>query len=151
MGLFTGKEEKKTQLYFRDDRKFQFRKLPLEHSCLVEKEDGKYARAWKHFYGAELPFPGYKNISADSVTLGFARDIILDPFNKIPIGTETSKKPSLVGETSLKNWIAKIGQNMRHVYRSHRQTRTTGDVITWLIIGVDCLLALGWIIRFSLG
>lgn len=150
MGLFAGKLEKKTQLYFRDDRKFQFRKLPLEHSCLVEKEDGRYIRAWKHFYGAEIPFQGYKSISADSITLGFSRDIILDPFNKIQVGNETSKKPSLVGD-SLMKWIAKIGENMRHVYRSNRTTRTTGDVITWLIIGLDCLLALGWIIRFSMG
>jgi len=150
MGLFVGKAEQKTQLFFRDDRKFIFRKLPLEHSCIVEKKDGKLVRAWKHFYGAEIPFAGYKNISADAVTLGFNRDIILDPFNKIKVGDEVSKKPSLIGD-SLNKWIARIAENMRHVYRGKRTTRTTGDVVTWLIVGIDCLMGIGWAIRFMTG
>lgn len=150
MGLFVSKEEKRTQLYFRDDRKFQFRKMLLEHSCLVEKVDGKYKRGWKHFYNAELPFPGYKNISGDSVTLGFARDIILDPYNKIKIGESTSEKPK-ADDRSLKKWISKIATNMRHIYSTKREVRTTGDVIFWLIVGIDIVLVLGWAIRFFTG
>jgi len=150
MGLFVGKEEKRTQLYFRDDRKFQFRKMPLEHSCIVEKADGKYKRAWKHFYNAELPFSGYKNVSGDSVTLGFSRDIILDPFNRIKMGESPSEKPR-TDEKSLKSWIAKIATNMRHIYSTKRETRTAGDVIFWLIVGIDIVLVLGWAIRYFTG
>lgn len=121
--------------------------MPLEHSCLVEKKDNAIVRGWKHFYNAEIPFPGYKNMSADAVTLGFSRDIILDLFNKIPVGMSTSTKPAS-GEEALKKWIAKIAENMRHVYRSKRETRTTADVITWLIIGVDVLMFIAWLIKF---
>jgi len=150
MGLFTNKEEKRTQLYFRDDRKFTFRKMPLEHSCIVEKEDGKYIHAFKHFYNAEIPFAGYKNASGDSVTLGFSRDIILDPFNKIKVGPSTGEKPG-TDETSLKKWIAKIAENMRHTYSFKRETRTTADFLFWVIIGIDILMAIGWAIRFFMG
>lgn len=150
MGLFTSGEEKRTQLYFRDDRKFQFRKMPLEHSCIVEKADGKFKRAWKHFYNVEIPFSGYKSVSGDSVTLGFSRDIILDPFNKIKTGESTGEKPK-TDTKSLKDWIAKIASNMRHIYSTKRETRTTGDVIFWLIIGIDIVLVIGWAIRFFTG
>ena len=150
MGLLTSSEEKRTQLYFRDDRKFQFRKMPLEHSCIVEKVDGKYKRAWKHFYNAEIPFSGYKNTSGDSVTLGYSRDIILDPYNKIKTGETPSEKPK-TDTKSLKEWISKIATNMRHIYSTKRETRTTGDVIFWLITGIDVVLIIGWAIRFFTG
>jgi hypothetical protein len=150
MGLLTSSEEKRTQLYFRDDRKFQFRKMTLEHSCIVEKADGKYKRAWKHFYNSEIPFSGYKNISGDSVTLSYSRDIILDPFNRVKIGKNPGDKPS-TDESSLKVWISKIATNMRHVYSTKRETRSAGDVIFWLIIGIDIVLLIGWAIKFFTG
>lgn len=139
-------DEKKTQLYFGDDNTFQFIKRPLKHSCLVEMDGERYVRAWKHFYGNQIPFPGYKSISADAVTLGFPRDIILDPFNKIPKGQETNKKPT--DEASLKKWIAKMAENMRHVYRAKRTTDTKGDKITWALIGILIIMAIAWAVRF---
>ena len=150
MGLFAGNESKKTQLYFRDDRKFQFIKRPLLHSCLIEEKDGKYNRAWKHFYNAEIPFAGYKNISGDSVTLSFARDIILDPFNRIKTGDSPNEKPRNNND-DLKNWIAKIATNMRHIYSAKRETRTIGDVLFWMICGIDVIVAIGWAIRYFTG
>jgi hypothetical protein len=150
MGLFSGNEPKKTQLFLRDDRKFQFIKRPLKHSCLVEEQDGKIKRAWKHFYNAEIPFAGYKNISGDSVTLSFSRDIILDPYNKIKVGDNPNEKPR-ANSTDLKNWIAKIATNMRHIYSHKRETRTVGDVLFWLIVGVDILMAIGWAIKYFTG
>jgi hypothetical protein len=86
MGLFSfgPTKESRTQLLFRDEGSFEFRRLEIEDTFLVEKKDGKkdsdIVRGWKHFYENQFPFPGYGRIPADMVTLGFNRDIILDPY-----------------------------------------------------------------------
>jgi len=64
--------EKKTQLYFRDDNKFEFRKMPLKYSCFLEKKGEAIKRAWRHSYAGQYAFSGYKTISADTVTLVLA-------------------------------------------------------------------------------
>ena len=150
MKLF-GKKEYKTQLYFRDDNKFRFIKRQIEFSCLVEKEGDKLVRAWKHFYGNQFYFPGYKNISADTVTLGFARDIILDTFEKIPTGELVSEKPKLRDARGLKNWIAKIAENQRHIYRTQRKNTFKEDMINWCLVGVLTLMVFGWFLSFLKG
>lgn len=144
-------KEKKTQLYFRDDNKFIFIKRELAFSCLVEKTGDVLKRGWKHFFGAQLFFPGYKNMSADSVTLGFARDIILDPFNKVPTGESVSEKPKARDDTSLKKWIAKIAENQRHTYRAKRKSTQKEDMINISLTVVLIIMVLGWVIRFSSG
>jgi len=146
-----GKKEYKTQLYFRDDNKFRFIKRQIEFSCLVEKEGDKLVRAWKHFYGNQFYFPGYKSISADTVTLGFARDIILDTFEKIPTGELVSEKPKLRDARGLKNWIAKIAENQRHIYRTQRKNTFKEDIINWCLVGVLTLMVFGWFLSFLKG
>lgn len=149
MNIFN--KERKTQLYFRDDNKFQFVKRALEFSCLLEKASDVLKRGWKHFYGNQFFFPGYKRMSADSVTLGFARDIILDPFNKIPTGEEVGEKPDLKNKVSLKKWIAKIAENQRHTYRSKRQISRATDIINWALVGVLFVMIMAWAIIFLKG
>lgn len=141
-------KERRTHLFFRDDNRFQFIKRELEFSCLVEKASDVLKRGWKHFYGNQLFFPGYKKMSADTVTLGFARDIILDPFNKIPTGEEVGEKPDLKNKISLKNWIAKIAENQRHTYRSKRQVSRTTDIINWSLAIVLLVMIISWAITF---
>jgi len=143
-------KEKKTQLYFRDDNKFQFIKREVAYSCLVEREKGVLIRAWKHFYGSQLFFPGYKNMSADSVTLGFSRDIILDPFNKIPTGESVGEKPNIKDKLSLVKWIAKIAENQRQTYRSKRKSTRKEDVINHALVGVLVIMILAWGIKFAM-
>jgi hypothetical protein len=147
MGLLTDTKEKKTQLLLKDNRHFTIRKLPLEHSCLVEKDGEKIKRAWKHFFGSEFTFTGYKNASADSVTLSFNRDIILDPFNKVRIGENESDKPDNKGKSLIK-WLGKISTNMRSIYNSRPEHRTTANALFWLFLGIDCLIFIGWAIKF---
>jgi len=142
-------KERKTQLYFRDDNKFKFIKRELVFSCLVEKTGDALKRAWKHFYGAQLFFPGYKNMSADSVSLGFARDIILDPFNKIPSGEEAGEKPK--DKNSLSKWIAKIAMNQRHTYHSKRKSTKKEDMINIALIGVILIMIIAWGYKFAVG
>ena len=150
MSLFTLGKERKTQLFFRDDNKFQFVKRSLMYSCLVEKSKGVLVRAWKHFFGNQFYFPGYKNMSADTVTLGFNRDIILDPFNKVPTGAEVSKKPDVKGDGLIK-WIAKIAENQRHIYRTERKNTFKEDFINWSLIGVLLIMVGVWAISFLKG
>ncbi len=146
-----GSKEYKTQLYFHDESKFRFVKRELAYSCLVERIKGELLRGWKHFYGNQLYFPGYKNISADTVTLGFARDIILDPFNKVPIGDAVSEKPKAKDSSGLKKWIAKIAENQRHLYRSQRKNTFKEDFVNWCLMGVLVIMVLAWLLSFVKG
>ena len=140
-------KERKTQLYFRDDNKFSFIKRDLLYSCLVERSGDTLKKAWKHFYCNQLFFPGYKKISADAITLGFVRDIILDPFNKIPTGEETTEKPK-DNKGSLKSWIAKVATNQRHIFQTKRQQNSKEDIVNWVLVGVIVIQVLGWLAGF---
>lgn len=150
MNIFATKE-RKTQLYFQDDNKFKFIKRLVEYSSLVEKAKGNLLRGWKHFFGNQFYFPGYKKISADTVTLGFARDIILDPFNKIPTGEAMSEKPKAKDATSLKKWIAKIASNQRHIYQTKRKSTFKEDFINYCLMGVLTVMIVAWLISFLKG
>jgi hypothetical protein len=138
------------QLYFGDDYTFQFIDRVLEYSCILEKAGDKITRAWKHFYSNTFAFSGYKSISAGQVTLGYARDIILDLFNKVPIGDKISDKPDIKAGDGIKNWIARIAENMRHTYRTKPKSTFKDDVINWALIGIDLLLVIGWLIGFAM-
>lgn len=151
MGLLGVGKEKKTQLFFRDDNKFRFIKRDLAFSSLVEKAGDSLKNGWKHFYGNQLPFPGYKNMQADMVTLGYSRDIILDPFDKVPKGTEINEKPDIKNKDNLKKWIAKIAENQRHIYRAKRETTFLVDRIAWVLIVIALIMAMAWGIRFAWG
>lgn len=141
--------EKKTQLYFYDNNKFEFRKLQLISSCLSDKTlEQEKGAAWRHSYSGQYDFPGYKNISADTVTLGFARDIFLDPHGKVPETKDTTGKPSKDG---VKAWIAQVATNQRQVYRSKIKRHTTADIINFGLITVIGFMIIGWIIRFASG
>lgn len=149
MGLFTPKKERKTQLYFRDDNRFQFIPRELECSCLVEKEDGIIKKAWKHFYATELPFHGYMKITPTMVTIGFGRDIILDPFKRVPEGDLASNKPKPTLD-KIKSWIAKIAESQRQIRRTKRSTTFLTNKIIWAEIGLIFLFGVGWIMRYLL-
>jgi hypothetical protein len=141
--------EKKTQLYFRDNNHFVFRQMPLEYSCFLEKKGDAMFRGWRHSYAGQYAFRGYKNISADTVTMGFARDIFLDPHNKIPESEETSGKPDRAAKDGVKKWIAKIAEDQRHIYRSKRKDNTMHNYINICLMGVIAVMIIGWAISFA--
>lgn len=149
MGILEGKKQVKTQLYFRDDHKFQFIKRPLENTCLVERNKGELYMAWKHFFSNQYFFPGYKSISADNITISCGRDIILDPFKKVPLGEQVSQKPNPDSNESIKRWIAKIAENQRHIYKTERKSTLKDDVINYCLIGVLGIMAIAWLIGYA--
>ncbi len=141
--------EKKVQLFFYDANKFIFRHLPLEYSCLLEKSGDKIKRAWRHSYAGQYAFSGYKNITADTVTLGFARDIFLDPHGKIPETADATGKPGK-GELAISKWIAAVATVQRQIYRSMQKNHTTAEYINYGLMGVIFIEILGWGIRFGI-
>lgn len=142
--------ERKTQLYFHEDRTFEFIKRPLKYGCLMEMDGERIKRAWPHYYHAEIPFEGYKGISAGTITLGFARDIILDPYDKIPKGTDTNKKPD-ANDISISKWIANKATMMRQIYRAKRTTTFSINLFEWVLLGILAVEVVVWGIRFGTG
>ena|SRR3990172_7909042 len=140
MGLFSklgiGKE-RRTQLFFRDDGKFVFRRLPIEDTVLEQKVNGEVKSCWKHFFQLQFPFQGYKNIGADMVTLGYARDIILDPFGILPAG----EKP-IPGHRLDKEWITEVAETQRYKHQNKPQKTLLTDSVTVVMLVIDVILAL---------
>lgn len=136
--LFGGTEQR-TQLFFRDDGSFEFRKLPFEDACLVERKDNNIVRAWKHFYNNEFLFNGYKKVKADMVTLGFNRDIILDPFNTVPERPSPNSGKPLPNETSIKKWTGEVAESQRY-----KAINKPGNMLIWdkitMFLGIALLL-----------
>lgn len=133
----TSTKETGTQLYFRNDGKATFRKLEFDGTALIEKANDKVIRAFKHYYKTEFPFDGYKNIPADMVTLGFGRDIVLDPFD---ILSEEERPPKLGGMKS--EYIRSIGADKRYKLSTQKPPAAIWDKLTIICGVIDVILAL---------
>lgn len=132
-------KEKGTQLYFRDDGSFIFRKLPIEDTFLTEKTNGgEIIKAWLLRYKLLRNFDGYKNIAADKVTVSFARDIVFDPFNQL----NTGEKPEQ-GEKLIKDFISKIAEAKCYMHEHTAKGSLLADKIVWFLGITIVLLALG--------
>lgn len=95
---------KRTQLHFRDDGQFEFRKLDILDGFLVEKQvQDVVVKAWLLFYKLQKRFKGYKKIGSDMVTISFDRDIVLDTFGQL----RDAEKPEK-GSNLKKDFVSKI-------------------------------------------
>lgn len=108
MGLLSlgAPKEKRTQLFFRDDGRVEFRKLEIEDTILVIKQDNQIVRGWKHLLNNQFPFPGYKNIGADMVTLSYDRGRILDPYHIVTDAKADAKQQAKKEE----EWLVSVGE-----------------------------------------
>lgn len=86
---------KRTQLYFRDDGRFCFRKLPVYAGALVRKKGDRLIEGWEHHYNNQFSFDGYNNISGDLVTINSARDVIHDPHDIVNANDKPDKSHKL--------------------------------------------------------
>lgn len=155
-------KEQRTQLHFRDDGTFEFRRLDIEDTFLVEKKNEEIIRGWKHFYRNQFPFAGYKGIKADQATLSYDRDIILDPFGLIEEDEDNPEKRSKVvldaagGNKEIKGtraWLSEIGEARRLKLMANRAKKSNYNKIIiflgvallfeLLIIGIEVLLRQG--------
>lgn len=128
-------KEKRTQLRFRDDGKFTFKKLAIEDTFLVEKIKDIIIKGWKHFYKLQFPFPGGAGIPADMVTLAFDRDIILDPYN-ILTDEEKPKRNKAINDNP---WITDVAEGQRYKAQNKPKTMLMVEKIT-IFIGIATLL-----------
>lgn len=155
-------KERRTQLHFRDDGAFEFRRLEIEDTFLVEKDKDEIIRGWKHFYRNQFPFAGYKGIKPDQVTLSYDRDIILDPYNLIR-GDEGNpeKRTKMVldaveGDKEIKGtraWLSDIGEARRLKLLANRAKSSNYNkviiflgsalMVELLIIGLEVLARQG--------
>lgn len=133
--------EYKTQLMIFDDSSFEFRKMPMEDTCMVEKKNGEIDRAWAHFYSSEFNFDGYKGIHADSVTLGFNRDFILDPFDRVKEATTPSGGKPKKDESAIKNWTKEIAEGQRYKVMNKPGNMLLVNKIT-IFLGVGMIINL---------
>jgi len=140
-------KESKTQLMFYDDGSFEFKRRLFQDTCLIEKKDETIVKAWKHFYGTDLRFDGYRGcFKADMVALGFDRDFILDPFDRVPVSiTPNAGKPDNRDEAKIKAWTAQVAEAQRYKVMNKPTTLLLWDKITmWWGIGLVLeLIALG--------
>lgn len=162
-GLNMGEpKERRTQLYFRDDNAFQFRRLDIEDTFLVEKDkDGEIIKGWKHFYRNQFPFEGYKGIKRDQVTLSYGRDIILDPYKLIEKDEDNPQKRTKMvldavdGQKQIQGthaWLSDVGEARRMKMLANRSKRSNYDklmiflgsalILELLIIGIEVALRL---------
>jgi hypothetical protein len=148
LGLFSisSPKEKGTQLYFRDDGSFQFRKLLIEDEALVEKNDASVVlKAWKMLYKLLKQFDGYKGIAADNVTISFGRDIIFDPFNQL----NETEKPSK-GKALKKDFIKNIAEAKCYMHEKTAKPSLIMDRFTLFLGGTMIIMAIGLMAKIAL-
>jgi len=132
-------KEKRTQLYFRDDGNFIFRKLDIEDGFLVEKnKQGEVIKAWMMRYKLLKRFDGYGSIGADMVTVSFARDIVFDPFDQL----KDSEKPDK-GANLIKDFVRKIAEAKCYRHEMTAKGSLLAEKIVVFMGATMVLLALG--------
>lgn len=139
MSILGPTKERRTQLHFRDDGKFTFRKLQIEDTFLVKKVRDDIVEGWKHFYKLQFPFAGLsgkvRGIAADMVTLGFDRDIVLDPYGIVPDDDKPDKKKKI----NENPWIQDVAEGQRYKAQNKPGSRLLVDKIT-MFVGVATLI-----------
>lgn len=135
MNIFGLAKEKRTQLYLRDDGKFLFRKLFIQDTFMVEKKGDDVIKGWKHFFKLQFPFAGYKKMKPDMVTLGYDRDIILDPFGIV----KDADKPDKHRAINDNKFITDIAETQRYKHQAKPGTQLLLNKVT-IFLGVATLL-----------
>jgi len=126
LGIKTSQIERGTQLHFFDDGTFEFRKMPIEDSFLVEKNaKGDITRAWVMYFKLLKRFPGFKNIDSGMVTLSYGRNIILDPFNQL----SDAEKPMEKGKFK-SSFVKQIAESKCYQHEQKAKTSLIGDRVT---------------------
>ena len=132
-------KEQATQLLFRDDGTFIFRKLDVEDGFLVERDTtDNIVRAWMLHYKLLKRFNGFKDISADRLTISYNRDIVLDLFDQL----SDVDKPSENGKFK-RDYIRHVAEAKCYQHEQKAKPTIWADRMTMWMGAVMVLLALG--------
>ena len=139
MNLFGTPKERGTQLYFRDDGGFLFRKLDIVDGFVVDRnKSGEAVKAWMMKYKLLKRFDGYKGVGADMVTISYARDIVYDPFGQL----KDREKPDK-GDSLIKDFICKISTAICYKHERTAKGSVFAEKIVLFMGATMVLLALG--------
>ena len=135
--------QKRTQLHFRDDGRFQFRRLEILDGFLVDRVGEEIVSAWLMTYKLLKRFNGYRHIGSDMVTLCYDRDILLDNFNQLADAEKPDqgidlKKAFVTNIATAKCYRHERGKKSRTIYDKmvlFLGTAIILEVITMMIIG----------------
>jgi hypothetical protein len=151
MGIFdnlmASTKEKRTMLYFKENGHFKFEKKEVEDSFLLEKKNGRVTRAWEDLRSLHLPFAGWKGIPRDEVALQHSRDVLFDPFDRMPANDRpmiyVSKKLETRGLTA---WISDITQTQQYK-RQEESSKKMAQTTQMILLAVPaCLMVLAAVI-----
>ena len=149
MSIFqVSREEKGSQLLFRDDGSFLMRKLLIEDGFLLEKDsNGISRRAWMQFYKLLKEYPGYSfvKIGADMITVSFNRDVLFDPFGQL----NTDEKPTM-GQDLKKSFVTKIADAKCYRHEVNAKPNNHMDKITTYLGVVVIMLVIAVLIKVAL-
>lgn len=132
---------KGSQLYFRNDEKFFFRKVPIISGALVRKKGEQFIEAWLHRPNNQFIFDGYKNMPGGKITVSSARDVVFDPFDII----SKEDKPDKTGEIK-QNFITKMSNNAIYAAQKQKVKGMIMDKVTLGIVIVTVLMGLAFFI-----
>jgi len=139
LNIFGVGKEKRTQLFFRDDGKFTFRKLTIQDTFMVEKKGDDILKGWKHFFKLQFPFAGYKGMQPDMVSLAYDRDIILDPYGIVAENDKPDKRKKM----NENPWITEIAETQRYKHQSNPSSQFVADKIVLIVGGFTFLMVIG--------
>jgi len=146
MSLFGTPKEQETQLHLRDDWSFEFRRLDIENSSLLERNQrGEVPRAWVFPHKLRKRFDGIQKIRRGMLLVSCDRDIIFDPFGQMP----DVEKPEQ-GEKLDKPFIQRIAEAT--IYDHARKARgvTVMDKVVLFVGVVMIILAVAIAIRVAI-
>lgn len=126
-GTTTSKAERAVQLFFRDDRQFEIRHMPLKMGFVVEMVKQQVIRAWLMPYGVLKRFDGWAGIGACMMLISYGRDIICDPFRQLQQG----EKPE-VGGTLIKSQISDIATSVCYQHERGPKRSDIDKIVMWL-------------------
>lgn len=129
---------KRTQLFFRDDYTFNFRRLPIYKGFFIVGKKDKPLAAWAHKFNLQFNFNGHNRISADAVSIGFDRDILFDPFD---ILKDDEKPKKGIGKTDFlkQKWVSDIATSS--VYE-HQQQKPKSLIMDRVTLGLTVVLVM---------
>jgi len=137
-GIKSIPKERGIQLYFRDDGSFEFRKLDIEDSFLVEKDaKGNIIKAWIMYFKLLKRFLGFKNIATDMVTVSYSRNIIFDPFNQL----SNEEAPTENGKLK-KEFVKRIAESKCYQHEQKAAPTLIMDKLTLFLGTLMILLGL---------
>lgn len=143
LSMFSGPSNEGLQILFKDNRSVKFNKLPIEHTCLCEKQGDVHFRDWKHYYKNQYLHRGYKNLPVGKATLSFERDIVLNVHgvlteNELPQKGGDIKQHRDIG-------ISRIRQ-----IAATPQVSPSQELINVVMSVALIILVLGWMIGYGL-